>query len=231
MREENEIDRAGKIDNRAGWACQPERAAPQTGEHIFRRQLELRRHTRIMAAESMQPMRVRCCDQRFAKFRRDRGRAAVRVQEAFVKMTKLDRVEAIDFRNQTVADRSAEHVEWMRRDGEDRHPARGAQFSQIIEVFQLRNFLGGDIENDDVRALQPHFGGGKKQNSHGGRIGKDFRAIKNGIVQSDGENTKTERPGALEKLMRRIIDDVFRIVEGVNVQIEFDPIALFLISR
>ena len=42
-------------------------------------------------------MRIGCGNQRFAKTRRHSFRAAIRVEEALVKMAELDRVEAIDF--------------------------------------------------------------------------------------------------------------------------------------
>ena len=42
-------------------------------------------------------MRIGGGDQRFAKTRRHPFRAAIRVEEALVKMAELDRIEAIDF--------------------------------------------------------------------------------------------------------------------------------------
>ena len=112
MSEKNEIDRAGQVEKGTGRTRQPERTTAQTSENIFGRQLAVDArasihrswHTGVMPAESMQPVRIRGSDHRFVKFLCQRGRAAVWIQESFVKMTKLDRVEAIDLRNQTIAD-------------------------------------------------------------------------------------------------------------------------------
>jgi hypothetical protein len=52
-----------------------------------------------MPSERMQPMRIGCGDQRFAKTRRHPFRTAIRIEEPFVKMAKLNRIEAIDFGN------------------------------------------------------------------------------------------------------------------------------------
>ena len=43
--------------------------------------------------------------------------------------------------------------------------------------------------------------------------------IKNRVMQGDCQNTKAERPRALQKLVRRIVDDVLRIIVGMNVEI------------
>src|SRR6267142_354215 len=114
----------------------------------------------------------------------------------------------------------------MRRDREDRVAAATAQLSQIIEIFELRNFLGANVEHDHISALQTNFRRRNEQNPHGGGVRENFRAIKNSIVQRDGENAKAEESRALEQLMRGIIDNVFGIVERVKVQIELDPIGL-----
>jgi hypothetical protein len=54
-----------------------------------------------MSAKRAKLMRVGRCNQRFAKSFRDLHRLPVRIKKAFVKMTKLNRVEAIDFIQQT----------------------------------------------------------------------------------------------------------------------------------
>src|SRR5450631_3101460 len=94
MSEKDEIDRTGQIEKRTWRTRQLERTTAQTSKNIFGRQIAVEarvfarrsRHARVMPAESMQSMRIRCRDQRFAKFLRDRRRAAVRIQEPFVKM-------------------------------------------------------------------------------------------------------------------------------------------------
>jgi len=45
-------------------------------------------------------------------------------------------------------------------------------------------------------------------------------------VQRDREDAKAKRSCALKQLMRGIIDDVFGIIQGMDVQIDFDPIAV-----
>src|SRR5438309_9062112 len=114
----------------------------------------------------------------------------------------------------------------MRRDREDRVAAATAQFSQIIEILELRNFLSADVENDYIGVLQTNFRRRNEQNPHAGGVREDFCAIKDSVVQRDGENAKAEESRPFEQLMRGIIDNVFGIVERVQVQIEFDPIAL-----
>ena len=140
-----------------------------------------------------------------------------------MEMAKLNRIKAIDFVEQARADGAAKHIKWMRRDGQDRVAAATAQLSQIVEVFELRNFAGSHIEHNHVRALQTHFRGGNQQNPHRGGIGKHFRSIKDGIVQRDGEHAKAQVVRPLEQLMRGIIDDVLGIIQSVNMEIDFDP--------
>jgi hypothetical protein len=45
-------------------------------------------------------------------------------------------------------------------------------------------------------------------------------------VQRDREDAKTKCSRALQQLMRGIIDNVFGIIQGMDVQIDFDPIAV-----
>jgi len=48
-------------------------------------------------------------------------------------------------------------------------------------------------------------------------------------VQGDRKNAEAKRLRALEQLVSGIIDDVFGIIERVNVQIDLDPIAIAII--
>jgi len=57
-----------------------------------------------MSSERVQSMRIGCGNQRFAKARRHSFRAAIRIEEALVKMAELDRIEAIDFGKQSRSD-------------------------------------------------------------------------------------------------------------------------------
>src|SRR6266496_5430952 len=43
-------------------------------------------------------------------------------------------------------------------------------------------------------------------------------------MQRNREHSEAELFRAFEQLMRRIIDHILRVVEGVDVQIEFDPV-------
>ena len=117
----------------------------------------------------------------------------------------------------------------MRRNSENRIPAARPEPPQIIEIFHLRDFLGGHIQHNHVCAKQTHLGRGNQQNSHCRRIGEHFLSIKDSIVQRDRENAKSKRARAFQQLMRRKIHGVFGIIERVNVQIDFDPILVSLV--
>ena len=107
MGEKDEINRADKIDNRRRRTGQAKRPAPQTRENSLGRWVRQGGHARVMATERMQTMRVRCSNQWLTELLCDPGGTSVRVQESFVKVAILDRIEAIHLRNQSVADRSA----------------------------------------------------------------------------------------------------------------------------
>ena len=62
-------------------------------------------------------------------------------------------------------------------------------------------------------------------------IGKDLRPIKNRVVQGNGEDGETESPRPSQKFVRRIIQFILRIIEGVNMEIELDPIASLFSAR
>ena len=52
----------------------------------------------------------------------------------------------------------------------------------------------------------------------------DFRIFEDGIVQSDGKDAEAERLRTLEQLVRGIIDHILRVIQGVDVKIDLDPI-------
>ena len=64
---------------------------------------------------------------------------------------------------------------------------------------------------------------------HGGGISEYLRAIENFLVQSDGERSETEIARPLEQLMRGVIEMILGIVEGVDMEIDLDPIVLLLV--
>ncbi len=138
-------------------------------------------------------------------------------------MAELDRVEMIDVFEKSLADRTAQNVKRMGRDREERRSASISQDGQIIQSAERRYIVGRDIQQNDVRAFETNFGSGNQENAHAGRVRENFRAIENGIVQGDSENAKAERAGPFKKLMRGVIQNVLRIVEGVDMEIELDP--------
>jgi hypothetical protein len=50
-----------------------------------------------MPPERVQPMRIGCGDQWFAKARRHLFCTSIRIEEAVMKMAELNRIKAIDF--------------------------------------------------------------------------------------------------------------------------------------
>ena len=88
-----------------------------------------------MPSKGVQPMRVRSGDQRFAKPGRHSFCAAVRIEEANVKMTEFDGVETIDFGNQSRANGTAKNIERMRCNDKNRASTPRAQPSQIVEIL------------------------------------------------------------------------------------------------
>jgi hypothetical protein len=97
MREENEIDRADEIAGAARGTGQAHRTASQGCENMFDGQCRRDRDTGIVPSESMEPVRVGRCDQRFVKTRCQFHRAAVRIKQTHVEMAELDGVETIYF--------------------------------------------------------------------------------------------------------------------------------------
>ena len=114
----------------------------------------------------------------------------------------------------------------MRRNRKKRLAPSDAQRSQIVKASERLDFVRRDVEQDNVRALQPHLGGRDNQDSHAGGIREDFRAIENGVVQRNREHAKAEVSRPLEELLRRVIEHIFRIVQRVNVEIDLDPIGV-----
>src|SRR5437588_5439183 len=192
------------------------------------------RNARVMTPESVQLVGVGSRDQWFAKLGGHCRSAPIWIEQSLVKMAELDRVKAIDLFKQARADRTAQHVKRMGRDGKDRsatgrirrggHSAAGTKLAQVLEILQPCHFRSCHVQQNRVRALQPHFGRRNEQNPHRRCIRENFRAIEHCIVQRDGEDTETELLRALEQLMRRIINHILRIVESVDVKIDLDPV-------
>jgi hypothetical protein len=62
----------------------------------------------------------RCLVEEPAVRRGNFARAAIEVEPALVKMADLDRIEAIDFFNQALANGSTEQIKWMRSEAKNR---------------------------------------------------------------------------------------------------------------
>ena len=88
-----------------------------------------------MAAKRVQLVSVGSRYQRFAKLCGHFNGSAVQIEKAFMKVTKLDRIKAIHLFEKSFANRAAEHVERMGRNGEDRQSTAGPKLTEIVEIF------------------------------------------------------------------------------------------------
>src|SRR4051812_12557890 len=99
-----------------------------------------------MRAECAELVRIGGCEERFAELSRDSARRAVEIEPAFVEMTDLDCVEAVDVRDQPLTtDRSANDEERMRREGENGIAACRSQAPHVIEIAERLCFFGSDV--------------------------------------------------------------------------------------
>src|SRR5216683_4952750 len=176
-------------------------------------------------------MRIRSSEKWFAKFRGYPRRPSVEIKPTFIKMAPLDGVEAIDFIDQTRTDRGAQNIKWVGSEGKKRGAARGSQPPQIVEIADATDLIARHVQDHHIRAFQFEFGGGDQEDAHLRGIGKNFRAIKNGVVQRNCQDSKAKHTCTLEQLMRRIVESVFGIIESMNVQIELDPFVRVLRPR
>src|SRR6266700_3485295 len=99
-----------------------------------------------------------------------------------MKMTELDRVEAIDFFQQARSNGAAKNIKGMRRKHKDRVPASRSQPSQIVEILQPRDFFASHIQNNDIRAAYAHFSRRDKQNAHCCCFSEHFLSIEDGVM-------------------------------------------------
>src|SRR5436190_19974640 len=95
-----------------------------------------------------------------------------------------------------------------------------------MKIFEPRDFFRADIEDDHIRATQPHLRSGNKQNAHCRGVSEHFLWIKDGVMQRDCKNAKSKRARPLQQLMGGIINRVFGIIKRVDVKIHFDPILM-----
>ena len=137
-----------------------------------------------MRAEGLQAMRIGSREERPAMGGRDFARAAVQVEPALVKMADFDRIEAIDLLEQPVADRSADEKKRVRRKTKKRIAAVGAELTQIGKRAQMFDFVRLDVQQDHVRAFEPHLGRRNEENSHRRGVCENFRPIEDLVVQT-----------------------------------------------
>lgn len=120
MDEKEEINHAHEINRRRRWAYHLTRPAPESRKYILDRELAWTRNARVMTAKRVKLMSIRCGNQRFIILRGHFYRPAIQIEQSFMEMTKLDRIEAIDILQKPLPERSADHIKRMRRDREHR---------------------------------------------------------------------------------------------------------------
>jgi len=168
-------------------------------------------------------MRVGGRDERFAETLGHFYGPAIRIEERAPEMAELDGIEAINPFHKPLPDRTAQDVEWVRRDREQRRPAAFAKRRQIIQGVERRDLVGRDIQQNHIGAFEPYFRGRDEENPHAGRIRENFSAVENSVMQRDRQDAEPEGPCALEELVRGIVEGVQRIIERVDMQVDLDP--------
>src|SRR5205807_2292355 len=104
------------------------------------------RNAGVMRAERAQLVRIGCGDKSLAITRRDFAGGTVAIEPAFVEMTYLDRIEAVDVFDQSLtADRSANDEERMRRESENGIAALRPQPPHVVEVREWLGFVRAHI--------------------------------------------------------------------------------------
>jgi hypothetical protein len=106
-----------------------------------------------MCAEGLKAMGVGGGEERLAVDGGDMAGAAIEIEEALVEMADLDRIEAIDFLEQTFPDRCTEDEKWVRRETKKRFPAASAELAQVGESTEMFDFVRLDIQEHYVRAF------------------------------------------------------------------------------
>ena len=178
-----------------------------------------------MGAKRVEAMSVGGGDERLFEFSRDGCGAPIRIKETRPEMAELYRIETMDSLYQLFAHRTAQHIEWVRRDREHRLAAARAQLFEIVKIPERFDVLRRDIEQNNIRAFEPHFRRRNQQNSHPGGVSENFGPIEDSIVQRDREDAKPEGNRALEQFVRGIVEGVLRVLQGMDMQIELDPFA------
>src|SRR6266705_6802686 len=133
-------------------------------------------------------MCIRSGQKRLAIFFCDGFRPTIGIQPGGMKMAELDRIEAIDFFNQALANGSTEQIKWMRSKAENRLATSLTQISQIIKIAEAGDLFGRDVEQHRIRARQPHFRSRKKENTHRGGVSKNLGAVKHLVMERNCEH-------------------------------------------
>src|SRR2546423_9731956 len=170
-----------------------------------------------MRAESFKAMRIGRRQQWHAMRPGLFSGPSIQIEPSFVKMTNLNRVEAIDLPQQARAERGAEDEKRMRRKTKKRVAQLGAQSPKIGEGSHVLDVVRPNIEEHDIGPFQSHFRGRDEEDVHRGRVGKDARLIENFVMQGNREGAETKRARAFEQLMRGIIEVVLGILKRVNM--------------
>src|SRR5205814_5225190 len=197
--------------------------ASKGADDILNRQFRRARNAGVIRAEGMELMRIGRGDERLTETLSDLDCAPVRIQKASPKMAQLDGIEAVDFLDEFSADRTAENIERMRCDREERPAAATPQCGQVLERSKRLDLSAVDVQQNDVGAFEPHFRRRDQQNPYPRRIRENFGSIENRIVQRDCEDAKSQGSRALEQFVRGIVERVLRIVERMDMEIDLDP--------
>jgi len=104
MSHENEVNSANQIFKRAGRTRQTRLSGSENIEHGFGVKFRATGDARVMATKSMQAIRIRRRDERFAEFAGYFCGLSVGVQRPFMKMADFNPIETVDFLKQPPPD-------------------------------------------------------------------------------------------------------------------------------
>src|SRR5690242_1175916 len=117
----------------------------------------------------------------------------------------------------------------MGRKTKERFATAPAQLAEIGESAQVFDLVRPNIEQDDIGPFESHLSCLNEENSHPLSGRENLRPIEYRVVQCDRERAEAEARGAFQQLASGIIEPILRVLEGVNVQIEFHPLSLLLL--
>ena len=103
MREKEKVKHAHQVEKRSGRADDATRPIPERRKNIRNREVVWAWDAGVMPSKSMELMSVRGGNQRFAILARHFNRPTIQIEKPFMKMTELNRVKAVDFFQQPLA--------------------------------------------------------------------------------------------------------------------------------